>query len=79
VTHPCPACQAPQVSTSTLRPETLCSDCRERLYEDLASALDPTYDRTKMNDWERLERACKGMAFPLPTGGHPWKRGDASH
>ena len=35
----------------------LCSACRESMYEDLASILDPTYDRNAVNDWERCWQA----------------------
>lgn len=77
-----PVCSVPQVSTSTLPPSTLCSDCRERMYEDFACKLDPTYDRAAMNTWERLEIACKGMTFPLPLNGNnpkAFRRADVSH
>lgn len=38
----------------------LCQDCTEQHLENLAVVFDPTYDRTQMNDWNRLWKCFKG-------------------
>ncbi len=38
----------------------LCPDCEEEHLENLAVVFDPTYDRTKMNEWGRLWKCFKG-------------------
>ena len=44
-----------------------CSDCREAYWEDLAVALDPTWDRAVLHDWEELA-AVVGPWYAMAYG-----------
>jgi hypothetical protein len=62
---PCTGCTAPLNTTDPLT--RLCAACSEAVLEGLAVRLDPSYDRTRMNDAGRCFRALWGL-YGAPEG-----------
>lgn len=62
----CPSCSRPLITVSADTRHFLCPWCQEALWEWWAKTLDPTYDVTVMNDWERAGKVLQGYFGPLP-------------
>ena len=69
--YPCPGCKAPLLLPHP--PILACPDCRAGYYEDLAAALDPSWDKSKTHDFVDAWAILKKLwCFP------PSKDGDGT-
>lgn len=70
----CQTCPSDIVSSplEADNPPRQCPECFERFLEDLATTLDPSYDRTQLNEWERCGDVLSRYYGPWEVGPQGW-------